>query len=72
MRSQTVFAVIPATPDKHLTMGFARKLGRGEINFAYSHGFSPTMDNTSLPNTSAPMAISHAQNNFVLDYRFGF
>ena len=71
--TQTLFAVIPATPDKHLSMGFARKLGRaGELNFAYSHGFAPTMTNTSLPKTSAPTAIAHAQNNFVLDYRLGF
>ncbi len=69
----TLFAVIPATPSKHLTFGFARKIGRsGEINFAYSHGFAPTMGNTSLPNTSAPIAVAHAQNNFVLDFRYGF
>ncbi|WP_217998695.1 OmpP1/FadL family transporter [Novosphingobium naphthalenivorans] len=71
--SSTLFAVIPATPNKHLSFGFGRKLGnRGEINFAYSHGFAPTLRNTSLPNTSAPIAVTHAQNNFVLDYRFGF
>lgn len=69
----TLFAVIPATPSKHLSFGFSRKVGRsGEINFAYSHGFAPTMANSSLPNTSAPITVSHAQNNFVLDYRFGF
>jgi len=71
--ASTLFAVIPATPDKHLTFGVARRVGSGgEINFAYSHGFAPTLGNSSLPNTSAPIAVSHAQNNFVLDYRFGF
>lgn len=73
LRSQTLFAVIPATPNKHVSFGFSRKIASiSEINFAYSHGWAPRMNNTSLPNTSAPISVTHTQNNFVLDYRFGF
>ncbi|MDE2621001.1 MAG: outer membrane protein transport protein [Sphingomonadales bacterium] len=70
--AETLFAVIPATPNTHLSFGAGLRLGKGEINFAYAHGFAPRLANTTLPNTSAPISVSHAQNNFVIDYRFGF
>lgn len=72
LRSQTIFAVVPATPTTHLTAGFGYKLGSGSLNFAFSHAFAPKMKNASLPNTSAPISIAHAQNNAAIDYRISF
>lgn len=68
-----LFAVIPATPKTHASMGLTFAMsGRSKIDFAYSHAFNVTMVNSSLPNTSAPISVDHSQNNFVLNYRLAF
>ncbi|MNF21624.1 47 kDa outer membrane protein precursor [compost metagenome] len=73
LRSDTLFAVIPAIPRKHASAGFTYDFSNeNSVDFAYSHAFKESMDNSSLPNTSAPMRVSHAQDNFVLDYTHRF
>lgn len=69
IRSENLFAVIPATPTRHVSAGFSYRLTeKGTINFAYSHAFADTMRNSSLPNTSAPIKVTNAEDNFVLAY----
>ena len=71
--SDTLFAVIPATPTRHLSLGSTYSMSKQDrIDFAYSHAFKETMENSSLPNTSAPIEISHAQNNATLSYTYSF
>jgi long-chain fatty acid transport protein len=73
LRSSTLFAVIPATPKTHLSAGLTYSLSKqSKIDFAYSHAFKETMDNTSLPNTSAPIQVKHAQNNATINFRYNF
>ena len=73
LSSSTLFAVIPATPRKHLSAGFTYAFSKqAKLDFAYSHAFKETMDNTSLPNTAAPIEVTHAQNNATLNFRYSF
>ncbi len=73
LRSSTLFAVIPATPRKHLSAGLTYALSKqAKLDFAYSHAFKETMDNTSLPNTSEPIEVAHAQNNATINFRYSF
>ena len=73
LRSSTLFAVIPATPTKHLSAGLTYSFSKqSKLDFAYSHAFKETMDNTSLPNTSAPIEVTHAQNNATVNFRYSF
>lgn len=73
LRKETLFAVIPATPTKHLSLGFSYAVSKASrIDFAYSHAFKETMTNDSLPNTSDTIRVSHAQNNATLNYSFSF
>jgi len=70
-----MFAVIPATPTDHLTLGFAYDFNKNStINFAYSHALKKTLSNSSLPNasTAAPISVEHTQDNFVLGYSYRF
>lgn len=69
LRPELLFAVIPATPRKHVSAGFSYALSREDgVHVAYSHAFKETMGNASLPNTAAPIDSSHAQDNLVLAY----
>lgn len=73
LQPSLLFAVIPATPKTHASVGLGYKLSeRSRIDVAYSHAFTATMANSSLPNTSAPISSTHSQNNLVLNYRLGF
>jgi len=73
LRSSTLFAVIPATPSKHISAGLTYAFSKqSKLDFAYSHAFKEKMDNTSLPNTSAPIEVTHAQNNASLSFRYSF
>ena len=73
LRGETLFAVIPATPTKHLSLGFGYKVSQnGQIDMAYSHALRERMSNSSLPNTSQPIEVKHAQNNLVLNYSHSF
>ncbi len=73
LQSSTLFAVIPATPRKHLSAGLTYALSKqSKIDVAYSHAFEESMDNNSQPNTSAPIQVKHAQDNLSLNYRYSF
>lgn len=73
LRSSTLFAVIPATPRTHLSAGLTYALSKqSKIDFAYSHALKETMDNSSLPNTSDPIQVKHAQNNATINFRYSF
>jgi len=73
LRSSTLFAVIPATPTRHLSLGFTYTLSQNSrIDFAWSHALREKMSNNSLPNTSAPIAVTHSQDNATLNYRLSF
>ncbi|HJW27171.1 MAG TPA: outer membrane protein transport protein [Rhodocyclaceae bacterium] len=66
-----LFAVIPATPTRHLAAGFSYEFDRDNVvNFAYSHALKTTLSNSSLPNVSptAPIRVEHTQDNFLLSY----
>lgn len=73
LRSDTVLAVIPAIPNRFGTLGFGYQLTpMSSFDFAWTHSFKKTMQNSSLPNTSAPIEINHAQDSatFAFTYRF--
>ncbi len=73
LRKETLFAVIPATPTKHLSVGFSYAVSQsGRIDFAFSHALREKMSNSSLPNTSAPIEVKHSQNNATLNYTLAF
>lgn len=73
LRAETLFAVIPAIPRKHLSAGLSYKFSGGSrFDVAYSHAFKQSMSNSSLPNTAAPIEISHSQNNVSLGYVLQF
>lgn len=73
LQSTTLFAVLPATPRKHLSAGFGYAFSRqSKLDFAWSHAFKETMDNTSLPNTSAPIQVSHSQDSATINYSYSF
>ena len=42
------------------------------VDFAWSHAFQENMNNFSQPNTSAPIRVSHAQDNATLVYTYRF
>lgn len=69
LRPEWLFAVIPATPRKHVSAGFSYAFSSEDgVHVAYSHAFRESMGNTSLPNTAAPIDTRHAQDNLVLAY----
>ena len=73
LRGDTLFAVIPAHPTKHLSLGFSYAVSKSSrIDFAYSHAFKETLNNGSLPNTSDPIRVSHSQDNATLNYTYSF
>ena len=77
LRSSTLFAVIPATPTKHLSAGFTYAFSKqSKLDFAYSHAFKETMDNPGVAggssNAGDPIQVTHAQNNATLNYRYSF
>lgn len=73
LRSGTLLAVVPAIPTKHISAGFTYAFSKSSrVNFAYSHAFKERMTNRSLPNTSAPIEVSHSQDNVTLDYTISF
>lgn len=73
LRKETLFAVIPATPTKHLSVGFSYAVSpASRIDFAFSHALREKMSNSSLPNTSAPIEVKHSQNNATLNYTLSF
>lgn len=68
-RSDTLLAVVPGIPTKHVSLGFSYNFSNNNrVDVAYVHAFKETMNNASLPNTSVPMAVSHSQDNLTLAY----
>ena len=73
LRGSTLFAVIPATPRKHLSAGFGYAVSpTASVDLAWSHAFREHLDNTSLPNTSAPIGVNHAQDNATIAFTWRF
>lgn len=73
LQSASLFAVIPATPRRHMSLGAGYAFSpESRLDVAWSHAFSETMDNSSLPNTSAPISTTHAQDNLTLNYTYRF
>lgn len=73
LRGSTLFAVIPAIPRKHLSLGVGYALSeQASLDFAWSHAFEEHLDNAGPPNTSAPIRVSHAQDNATLVYSYRF
>ncbi|NTV70328.1 MAG: aromatic hydrocarbon degradation protein [Azonexaceae bacterium] len=77
LRSSTLFAVIPATPRKHLSAGLTYAFSKqAKLDFAYSHAFKETMDNPGVAagssNANDPIQVTHAQNNATLNFRYSF
>ena len=73
LRSETLLALIPATPRKHISAGFSYAFSKkNSVDFAYSHAFKESMGNASLPNTSNPIQTSHSQNNVTIAYTHRF
>ena len=77
LRSSTLFAVIPATPTKHLSAGLTYTLSKqSKLDFAYSHAFKETMDNPGVAagnsNAGDPIQVTHSQNNATINFRYSF
>jgi long-chain fatty acid transport protein len=73
LRGDTLFAVIPATPRKHLSVGFSYAVNAsGKIDFAYSHAMRERLRNGGAPNTGDPVEIKHSQDNATLSYTYSF
>lgn len=73
LRSETLLAVIPATPRKHISAGFSYAFSKDDsVDFAYSHAFEESMSNASLPNTADPIQTTHSQNNATIGYTHRF
>lgn len=73
LRSETLFAVIPATPRKHISAGFSYAFSNvNSIEFSYSHALEESMDNASLPNTADPIQTTHSQNNMTIGFTHRF
>lgn len=69
----TLLALVPGIPRYHATLGASYRVGRhGSIDLAFSHAFKERSTNVNLPNTSAPISVTHSQNNGVVSYTLGF
>ena len=69
----TLLALVPGIPRYHAALGASYRVGRhGSIDLAFSHAFKERSTNVNLPNTSAPISVTHSQNNAVISYNFGF
>lgn len=73
LRSKTVLAVIPAIPNTFGSAGFSYQFSpASKVDFAWTHSFEKKMNNSSLPNTSAPIRVEHAQDSISLAYTYRF
>ena len=73
LRSETLLAVIPATPRKHISAGFSYAFSKENVlDFAYSHAFEESMGNASLPNAADPILTTHSQNNVTIGFTHKF
>ncbi|MGB4674274.1 MAG: outer membrane protein transport protein [Azovibrio sp.] len=73
LRSETLLAVIPSIPNTFGTLGFSYKLSpASNIDFAWTHSFEEKMRTSSLPTTSAPFEVKHAQDSASIAYVYQF
>jgi long-chain fatty acid transport protein len=64
-----LFDILPANTTAHIMGGFTYQLSDVDrIEFALSHALENKKRNTSLPNTDAPIEVSHSQFNAVVSY----
>ena len=73
--NNTLFAIIPAQPQFHLTAGFTTKFGKAKrqmVDVAIIRAFKKTVTNSSQPNTSVPLRVTHSQINITASYRIRF
>lgn len=73
LRPETMLAVTPAFTTTFGSAGFAYEVSStSKVDFAWTHAFNKEMDNSSLPNTSAPIRGAHAQDSISLAYTYRF
>lgn len=73
LRSDTVLAILPATPTVFSSTGFSYQLTRDvELDFAWVHSFEKTLSNSSLPNISVPIETVHDQDSFSITFSSHF
>jgi len=73
LRSDLLFAIIPAYLQNHLTGGFSYSWDKNsKLEFALSYAFEKSMHNVSQPNTSMPIKSTHRQLNAVVGYTYRF
>ncbi len=71
--NDTTFAIVPAYITDHLTGGFTYKVNTShEVDFAISHAFEEKQTNTSQPNATVPIEMTHSQTNFVISYSYKY
>ncbi|MBA5638918.1 outer membrane protein transport protein [Duganella sp. LX20W] len=64
-----LFAVIPATPRKHVSAGASYDFTpQDAVHVAYSHACEQSTSTAGLPTTAVPIVTTHAQNNVTVAY----
>lgn len=73
LRSSTLLAVVPATPNTFVSAGFSYQFSPvSKVDFAWMYSFEKKMVNSSQPNTSEPIKVRHSQNSLSLAYTHRF
>ncbi|MDD3757515.1 MAG: outer membrane protein transport protein [Advenella sp.] len=73
LRSSTLLAVVPATPNTFVSAGFSYQFSPvSKVDFAWMYSFEKKMINSSQPNTSEPIKVRHSQNSLSLAYTHRF
>nr|BBJ02056.1 long-chain fatty acid transport protein [Stutzerimonas degradans] len=73
LRSETLLSVMPAITTRFVSAGFSYQFSpTSKVDVAWNHSFKKKMDNSSLPNTSAPIRVEHAQDTVGLGYTHSF
>ncbi len=71
LRSDTLLALVPATPNTFGTAGFSYQLSQhDQLDFSWTHSFKKEMTNSSLPNTSASVRVSQMQDSMSIAYTY--
>ncbi len=71
--TDTLLAVMPAITTRFGSAGFSYQFSpTSKVDVAWNHSFKKKMDNASLPNTSAPIRVEHAQDDIGLAYTYSF
>ncbi|WP_042259266.1 OmpP1/FadL family transporter [Paraburkholderia heleia] len=71
--NNTLFAVIPGIPTTTVTGGASYAFSKDDVvDLGLSYAFQKTLINTSQPNTSVPIKVTHSQFNAVIAYQKRF